>query len=542
MISPEVQAALLNDDSFIKALSTKMGFDLNKADTISNATNLLWYDLRPVVQMLYPFKELIPLISRLPRVSADGGNAYHWKRITAVNVNNVSVGVSEGNRGGRIAIQEQDQQATYKTLGLESSATFEARLGGKNLIPQILGISVQSTLRSTMIGEEQTLVLGNASTPLGITPTPTLAAGGSTGSWGGTVTVYVICVALSGLGQLGTTPYNASTGTGGVPGQVIKVNADGSTDVFGGGSAQPSAEASVGSVGATQVVTATVTPVTGAVAYAWYVGTTSGAETLVGVTAGNQAVFTKTGAGTAQPVTNLKVGGAYQDNSTNNLLPDGVLSQIYGSVFGVGYTTTMYTNPNLPPVVDSGDTLAFSQGGSLVYTKKSANTGLTISGTNIEEFDVILQAAYDQYKVGFNRILMSSTDVAASMGNFFGQGAAAGFRILFDADAKTGKIVAGRRITSYLNKYFNNTLDIELHPFVPPGTILFWSDRAPYELSGVTNILEAHVRQDYYQIEWPLQTRKYEYGVYVDEVFSCYFTPGFAVIRNLNTGTGTPTF
>ena len=68
-----------------------------------------------------------------------------------------------------------------------------------------------------------------------------------------------------------------------------------------------------------------------------------------------------------------------------------------------------------------------------------------------------------------------------------------------------------------------------------------WSGKRDYAI-GVTNILEAHVRQDYYQIEWPLQTRKYEYGVYVDEVFSCYFTPGFAVIRNLNTGTGTPTF
>ncbi len=173
---------------------------------------------------------------------------------------------------------------------------------------------------------------------------------------------------------------------------------------------------------------------------------------------------------------------------------------------------------------------------------KTGNTGLTISGTNISEFDVLLQAAYDQYKVGFNRILMSSTDIANSMGSFFGQGAAAGFRILFDADQKTGQIVAGRRITSYLNKYFNNTLDIELHPFVPPGTIIFWSDRAPYELAGVANILEAHVRQDYYQIEWPLRTRKYEYGVYVDEVFSCYFTPGFAVIRNLNTSTGAPSF
>ena len=525
--------ALIKNDAFMKALGTQIG-QLSKADTISNATNLLWYDLRPVVQLLYPFKELIPLISKLPRVGADGGNAYHWKRITAVNVNNIALGVSEGNRGARIGITEQDQTATYKTLGLESSATFEARLGAKNLHPEALGTAIQSTLRSTMIGEEQCLVLGNANTPLGTTPTPVLAAGG-TGGTIATGTLYVICVALAGFGRLTTTPWNNAQSTGGVPGQITKTNADGSTDTYGGGSAKASNEANV-AVTLGQVVTASVTPVANAVGYAWFIGSASGAEHYALTTSANEVIFTQQAPGTNQPVTNLQVGGVYIDNSTNALLPDGILSQIYGNPFGTAYSTSMGTNPVLPSGV------AISNGGSLIYTATTANTGLTISGTNIAEFDLILQAAYDQYKVGFNRILMSSVDIANSMGSFFGQGSAAGFRILFDAEAETGRIVAGRRVTSYLNKFFGNTLDIEIHPFVPPGTIIFWSDRVPYELSGVSNILEAHVRQDYYQIQWPMKSRRYEYGVYVDEVFSNYFTPGFAMITNLNTSAGVPKF
>jgi hypothetical protein len=195
----------------------------------------------------------------------------------------------------------------------------------------------------------------------------------------------------------------------------------------------------------------------------------------------------------------------------------------------------MGTNPTLP------NNVSVSNGGSLIYYSPTGNTGLTISGTNIAEFDAILEAAYDQYKVGYSRILMSSRDISAFMGSFFGEGAASQFKILFDAEAQTGRIVAGRRVTSYLNKFFGNTLDIDIHPFVPPGTVIFWSDRVPYELSGVANILEARVRQDYYQIQWPLQSRRYEYGVYVDEVFANYFTPGFAAITNLNTPNGTPT-
>src|SRR5665213_2064156 len=101
----EFVQALLADQDFLKGLSGKLGTglaDLVKADTISQATGFNWYDLRPVVQLLYPYKELIPLISRLPRVSGDGGTGYHWKRITGLNVNTLSFGVGEGQRGARI--------------------------------------------------------------------------------------------------------------------------------------------------------------------------------------------------------------------------------------------------------------------------------------------------------------------------------------------------------------------------------------------------------------------------------------------------------
>ena len=527
----EIIEGLLKNDDFMKAMEAR----LLKADTIDQATGLLWYDLRPIVQLLYPFKELIPCISRLPRVSGDGGNAYHWKRIVAVNTNNVSPGVSEGNRGARIAISVQDQQATYRTMGLESSVTFEARLGSKNLSPETLGNAVQSTLRSTMIQEEQALILGNGALALGQTGTPTLTASGS-GSSLTNVAHYVVCVGLSGYGWKNYTPWNNALSTGGVPGQVTKTNADGSTDTFGGGSAKPSAQATVTPT-AGQKITAVVTPQVGAVAYAWFFGTSTGATKLAAITATNEIVLTQLPSSTQQPITSLQVSSAYVDNSTNSLIPDGILTQIFGSVFGSAPGTYMSTNPSLP-----SSNLSISTGGSLVYTMPTANTGLTISGSNIEEFDAVLQAAYDQYKVGYDRILMSSWDIANFSGTLLAQGSSSLFRILFDADQTTGRIVAGRRVTSYLNKFFGNTLDIEIHPFLPPGTVIFWSDRPPYELAGVPNILEAHVRQDYYQIQWPLRTRRYEYGVYVDEVFSCYFTPAFAAITNLNSPDGVPVF
>ncbi len=540
-IGNEFIIALANDETFVKTLQNRMGVDpgaLSKADTISQATNLLWYDLQPIVQMLYPYRELIPRISRLPRVAGDGGNAYHWKRIVGINVNGASSGVSEGNRGARIAVAEQDQTIAFKTLGYESSVTFEARLGGRNLSPESLGISVQSALRSLMIDEEKILINGDAGLPLGTTPTPTLSAGAVSGLTGtfASGTVYVRCVALTGMGYLGYKTYNATSGLGGVSGQITKINADGSADTFGGGSANPSAEASVATSG-TNVVTASVTAVAGALAYAWFVGSATGAEYLAGLTPSNQAIFTKyPSSTTAQPLTKLQVGSSYQDNSTDFLVPDGVLTQIFGNITGAAPGALMSTNPNLPGAVTIGSS------GSLVYTAATGNTGLTIDGVNITEFDLLLQAAYDQYKIGFDRILISSVDMLASFGAMMTQASSSNiFRLFFENNAK-GELVAGYKITSYINKFFGNTLDVELHPYLPPGTIMFWSDRSPYELSGVANLLEARVRQDYYQIQWPWRTRRYEYGVYCDEVFPCYYTPAFAVITNLNPNTGTFVF
>jgi hypothetical protein len=77
---------------------------------------------------------------------------------------------------------------------------------------------------------------------------------------------------------------------------------------------------------------------------------------------------------------------------------------------------------------------------------------------------------------------------------------------------------------------------------MPVGTTIFWSDRVPYELAGVANILEAHVRQDYYEVQWPWMSMRHEFGVYVDEVFALYFGPGFAILNNMNSAATSPSF
>ncbi len=71
---------------------------------------------------------------------------------------------------------------------------------------------------------------------------------------------------------------------------------------------------------------------------------------------------------------------------------------------------------------------------------------------------------------------------------------------------------------------------------MPAGTILMTARTLPYPLSNVGNVMQIRTRQDYYQIEWPPRARRYETGVYADEVLQHYFPPSMAVISNIAAG------
>ena len=89
----------------------------------------------------------------------------------------------------------------------------------------------------------------------------------------------------------------------------------------------------------------------------------------------------------------------------------------------------------------------------------------------------------------------------------------------------------------YLNQYSTGNGPAEipfmLHPFMPPGTILFLTDSLPYPLANVTNVMQILTRKDYHQLEWPLRSRQYEYGVYSDQVLQHYFMPSMGLITNI---------
>ena len=481
------------DDPAFAGLLAKSTF----AESSSPTTGLTFYDLEPGAKLLVPV--LTPLRNDVPRVTGKGGIQANWKAITGLNTASVRAGISPGNRGGVIAVTTQDYNAVYKGIGLEANVDFEAVYAGQGF-DDLRALAAQTLLESLMLQEEQTILGGNGSLALGVTPTPALTASSSGGSLAtGTLSVIAVALTLDGF-------LNSSV-AGGIPAAVTRTNADVSSDTFGGGSAQKSSNATVSVTGPTGAVAATVASVRGAVGYAWFWGA-AGSETLGAITTINSVSIAANAAGT-QAASTL----ASSDNSVNALVFDGLLTQCFKSSLNAYYAAqpTGTAGTGTPLTADS-------EGG-------------------IVEFDAALKSFWDNYRLSPTAIYVSSQEMLNIHKKILQGGANTAARFVFSADQ--GAVLGGVMVRSYLNKFSMagaTEIPIRLHPNMPAGTVLFFTKTLPYPLSNVPNTVQIRTRRDYYQVEWPLRARRYEYGVYADEVLQNYAPFAFGAITNIGNG------
>lgn len=462
------------------------------SQSASATTGLTFYDLEAGAKFLYPV--LTPLRNMIPRVSGRGGIQANWKAVTGINTTNVSLGVSGGNRGAVQAVSTADYNAAYKGIGLESNVDFEAQYAAQNFA-DVRAIAGQTGLQATMLGEEKLILAGNGSLQLGTTPTPSLTSAITGGSLATGTTYSVICVALSYAGYLG------STVAGGVPTQTVRTNADGSSDTINGGAAAKSAAATTTvASGSTGKITAVVAAVRGATAYAWYWGV-GGSEVLGAITTVPTYVITADAAGTQNASTHPT------DWSVDSLIFDGLITQAFKS-------------------------------GSNAYWADLGGATLTADGNaGIVEVDTALKSMWDNYRLSPDTIWVNSQQAQDLSSKILAGNANGAFRI--NVDMTQGMIAGGVMVTSYMNKFSMDgakAIAIKIHPNMAPGTILMVSSTLPYPLANVGNLMQMVCRQDYYQIEWPLRSRKYEYGVYADEVLQHYAPFSMALITGIGAG------
>src|SRR5438132_7978159 len=253
------------------------------AKSISTASGLVAHDLQAPAKNLYPF--VTPIRNVVPRVDGGTGAATNWRQVNAIIGSGFDAmgWVPEGQRSGQMSYSTSNKSASYVTIGEEDAATFEAISAGREF-EDIQARMTFRLLQKMMLKEEMAILAGNASLTLGTPATPTLSAsGGSATLPTGTYFVKVACLTLEG--------YQNSSVANGVATSMTVTGAAGKSYVLSGGSSNISAEASQG-VTFGQTLFCSAAAMQGAVAYAWYVSSASGTETLQAITTINSLAIT----------------------------------------------------------------------------------------------------------------------------------------------------------------------------------------------------------------------------------------------------------
>jgi hypothetical protein len=440
------------------------------------------------VNLEAPSKKLFPVYSplrnRIPRIASSvGATAVQWKQIEKINSANVWPGVAENLRNVFNTTLTAVKTASFATIGHDDYVGFEALAASKGF-EDVRATAALNLLYSVMISEEK-VILGGQSTDIG-PPGTVLATPSATG---GALVAATYVVRVSALVLRGFVKAEKSTGS-----------------VLADGESTPSDLAGIVVPGTTVGSIALTWPAKkGAVAYNVFLSTAGGAAAT--------ATYSQTVTVNAALLTVVPAGAVVNatDETGNALEFDGIISQI----------ETQATPATL-------------------FVDKANGTLTSDSSGGITEFDGVLKSMWDNYRLGPTCILVNSQQ-AADITKKIGGSSNLAYRIYLEDGQRN--VVGGIYVGSYLNKFassfaegFPNEVPIKIHPDLPESTILFIVESLPYPNNQVPNVWEIETRQEYTQYEWALVQRRYEFGIYCQEVLKGYFSKAQGAIVGVKAG------
>jgi hypothetical protein len=458
--------------------SVKDETQLSKA--IDTGTGLVGYNLEAPAKQLVPF--LSPLRNIIPRKVSPTGTSTHWKAITSIVPQGKATAL-EGTRGTAMSYTVEDKMAAFKVLGLQDAVTFEAEAAGRNF--QDVKATASTNLLLSLMQEEERYILGGNHTSLGTVSAPTATADTTGGSIAaGTYAVKVAAMTLVAANRVVANQQIAGLVLG-VPatdsmGQAISGATDGVTAA--------STATSVTTTGTTSMLKLSVAPVTGALAYAWFV------DDVLQIVSTNSYV----------ELTKLVTGGSAAptaDGSGDANAFDGIIPQI---IAGGGIYMDM------------------------------ANSQLTASQGGIEELDEINSRLFNQFKNGATRYLVSeqlAKDITSAIVKNNGA------PTLFVNNGEKNDITGNYMVKRYVNKsYGGQNISIEVHPWLPNGTMVVMCDKVPYPNANIGSVLEIECGYDYRQLEYARTSPKYEFEIRTYEALKHYFPACQAILTNVKAG------
>lgn len=484
--------------------------DIAKAFT--QATGLNYYDLQPEVARVYP--EITPLIKFIPRAKGNGGTGTNWKAVLTLNSNAQANGlVGEGNRGALQNSPVTDFYRPYRTIGLDTNASFEAQAASEGLGTTAKDMAAILLLDQARISEELLVLGGNGSLAgagvaldmSSITPTVTPSTGSALAAQAWSVVIA----------PLSFDAWHSSNGAivagSALPTTYTRTNADKSTDDFKGGVGKKSAAGTGTTAGGNLALAISWKAVDGAFGYGVYVGA-PGSETLQAVTIINSVIITSIVAGTQ-----LLSAIGNTDNSKEPLAFDGLLTQIVAANIAVPGSCVVQT-------------LATGPAGTGTPLTSDGNGGIT-------QFNEIFRQAWALKRISYGEIWMSG-NLMNKVQNLIAVSGASGNHITVMAPESNGQVqTTAVYSNTVLNKFAGGkVIKLRVHPDLPDSVALFTSmyiDKDQFPSSNLSTLMEIKARREWYQIEYPQNTRKYESGVYAEELLAIKSPAHFGLLGNI---------
>jgi len=429
-----VAKGLLSKDQMAKALNVVAG--------------LVGYNLQAPAQQLVPL--LAPFRQSIPRRVIAGGTAINWKQITALTMPKGSV--AEEAAAAMFTTTVTPRSANYMKLGLRGKVTRMAAAASEGFDPA-LAKETSNTLLGSMRLESIYMLGGNVTAlsgaSAGVGPTPTVAEANGKGSLAAaTYYVRIAALTLTAAARVQVDyPADYDTADYLLAGRsVASVNpsSDGVTAV--------GAEGSATLAGGGDALRITWTPVPGAVAYAVFVGTATGAANQKCECIVSQAAVTLTSlVGTGLAASHASVAS---DSSADALTYDGIIPQLMAA-------------------------------GSGAY-KKAVGAALTGSSTKgeVTELQDAFASIFANAKVGKFRIVLGGSDARQLTAKGVVSNA---MQIFTSADAGARpQLVLGAHVGSVLNATTGDVCPVETDPWLPGGTILILPTEVPYNDANIT--------------------------------------------------------
>lgn len=483
--------------------------------SVSISSNIYGYDLRAPSLHLIPF--LSPIRDMLPRVQhAEPGNAANWKTISASGLTmqgfNASPYLNEGQRAPQFQLQAVTNTAPYATIGLDGSDTYEAQSSGRGF-EDPLSTARFIGLEQLMVMEENVLLGGNTSLPIGTANTPS--------GTGGT-DIYVGVVGLTYEG------YQNYTVTNGITGSKTIVTPDSKTMTVNGGAGQASAISA--ELNKTDAVL--VAQKKGEVAWAWYIGTANSASALHLQLITTVPTLTPAQAGATLVTTTQTFDDAPQaDYSVNNGTAGGGQNQV--TAFDGFLVQSM----------EAAGSVTGGFAGTNAYYKQFAGAKLTPTGTGgIVEIDDMIEYQWNTFRSSIEMLFVNGQELRnITKGVLTGASAPL---VRYDVDGSDDSnydLVASGTVSFYFNPYLpggGRRIPIIVHPYLPPGTIFGYGKSIPpyFKKSNMGVSAEVICKRDYYSIDWAPTTREYQFGTYSEEVLALYAPFQTAVLTSIGNG------